>query len=166
MLVPKVRYSGDRFRSGKCFLAAVFSPVVVEWGAFGRMEHHSSFVIQGDFLSCPVGGDDRFRQNRLGIRVVGGYTLTDAGPWRVDRLESIDVEWGIGHWRGSTAQTALMRSRKRGRMAREVVFSGGWIRRISVAAWPRFRQHGPRHRICRSEEPAALAIVRLAQGTD
>jgi len=45
-----------------------------------------------------VGGDDVFRENRLWIGVVGGDPLTDGGPWRVDRLKSIDVEWGIGRW--------------------------------------------------------------------
>ncbi len=45
-----------------------------------------------------MGGDAVFRENRLWISVIGGDPLTEGGPWRVDRLESIDVEWGIGRW--------------------------------------------------------------------
>ena len=45
-----------------------------------------------------MGGDAVFRENRLWIGVIGGDPLPDGGPWRVDRLESIDVEWRIGRW--------------------------------------------------------------------
>ena len=30
--------------------------------------------------------------------LVRGDPLTDGGPWRVDGLESLEVEWGIGRW--------------------------------------------------------------------
>ena len=69
-----------------------------EWGALGRVDHQGAFVVEAHFLWDPVGGDDVFRENREWIGGVGWDPLTDGGPWRVDRLESIDVEWGIGRW--------------------------------------------------------------------
>jgi len=38
-------------------------------------------------------------ENRLRVGVVGGSPWPVGGPWRVDRLERIDIEWGIGWWR-------------------------------------------------------------------
>ncbi len=69
--------------------AAVFCPVGRDWGALGRVEHQGAIVVEADFLWNPVGGDDVFRENRLWIGGVGWDSLTDGGPWRVDRLESI-----------------------------------------------------------------------------
>ena len=60
-----------------------------EWGALGRVEHQGAFVVEADFLWDPVGGNDVFRENREWIGGVGWDPLTDGGPWRVDRLESI-----------------------------------------------------------------------------
>ena len=64
----------------------------------GRVKDQSAIIVEADFLWDPVGGDAVFRENRLWIGVVGVDPLTDGGPWGVDRLESIDVEWGIGRW--------------------------------------------------------------------
>ena len=66
----------------------------------GRVGDQGAFVVEADFRGYPAGGDDVFRENRLWIGVVGGYPLADGGPGRIDGLESVDVDWGIGWWWG------------------------------------------------------------------
>ena len=65
-------------------------------GLGGRVKDQGALVVEAVFLWDPVGGDALFREDRLGIGVVSEDPPTDGGRWRVDGLESIEVEWGIG----------------------------------------------------------------------